>query len=135
MFRIRFVIAFLFLSSLLLVAQKQTALMSLPEIESAAQQNNPEIRAASRRVALAQSGVPLAGAVDDPLLMYRNWGTPMARPYRFDEAQQMFMFQQTLPGPGKRALRFDVAGKEEELAKTVLEIVRREVAVRGLKAF
>ena len=135
MSRIRVLIALLLTSSSLLVAQKQSVRMSLTEIESVAQQNNPEIIAAARRVTLVQSGVPVVGSLDDPMLMYRNWGTPLSRPYRWDEAQQMFMFQQTLPGPGKRALRTDVAGKEVELAKTQLEIIRREVSVRVRKAF
>lgn len=133
MSRTIFIIAVLLLSNSLLVAQN--ARLSVAEIESVAQQNNPEIRAAARRVALAQSGIPAAGALDDPMLMYRNWGTPLSRPYRWGDAQQMFMFQQALPGPGKRALRSDIAGKEAELAKTQLEIVRREVSVRVRKAF
>ena len=130
-----FLVAFLFFATTALTAQQPSARMSVAEIEAAAQQNNPEIRAAARRAALAQSGVPVAGALDDPMLMYRNWGTPLARPYRWDDAQQMFMLQQTLPGPGKRALKSDIAGKEAELTKIQVEIVRREVSVRVRKAF
>lgn len=126
----------LLLSSPLLGAQQQPVVrMSLDEIDSVAQQNNPDIRAAVRRITLAQSAVPLAGSLDDPMLMYRNWGTPISRPYRWDQAQQMFMFQQTLPGPGKRGLREEVAGKEADLAKMQLEVIRREIAVRVRKAF
>lgn len=127
-------IAFLFIGSVLLAAQ-QPPRLSLDEIESLAQQDNPEIRAAIRRVSLVESGIPLAGALDDPMLMYRNWGTPLTRPYRWDDAQQMVMFQQALPGPGKRALRSDIAGQEARLAKMQVEIVRREVSVRVRKAF
>src|SRR5689334_18071278 len=125
---IRVLIAFVFMSGGLLFSQQpsRTARLSLEEIESLAQQNNPEIRAAARRINLAQAGIPAAGALDDPVLMYRNWGTPLSRPYRWDEAQQMFMVQQSLPGPGKRALRSGIAGKEVQLAQTQLDIVRRE---------
>jgi outer membrane protein TolC len=134
---IRLLIAFLSLGSWFVFAQQppSAARMSLDEIESVAQQNNPEIRSAARRIALAETAIPIAGALDDPMLMYRNWGTPLSRPYRFDEAQQMFMVQQTLPGPGKRALRSDVGGKEARLAKIQLEIVRRDVSLRVRKAF
>ena len=135
MSRIRFVIALFILSSPLLRAQQSSPRMSLADIEAVAQQNNPEIRAAARRVTLAETGVPAAGALDDPMFMYRNWGTPLSRPYRWDEAQQMFMLQQTIPGPGKRSLRTEVARNEVELAKTQLEIVRREISVRTRKAF
>ena len=135
MSRISVFVALLFFGSPLLLAQKQSAPLSLDEIEAVAQQNNPDLRAAARRSALAQTAVPVAGSLDDPMLMYRNWGTPLSRPYRWDEAQQMFMLQQSLPGPGKRALRTEVAGKEAELAKTQLEVLRREVSVRVRKAF
>ena len=136
MSRFRFAIAFLLTGGVLLNAQQaQPARMSLSEIEAAAQQNNPEIRAAARRMALAQTAAPIAGSLDDPMLMYRNWGTPLSRPYRWDDAQQMIMLQQTLPGPGKRALRSDIATKEAQVAETQLEIVRREISLRVRKAF
>ena len=132
---IRVLLGVLFLSGVVLAQQPQASRMSLDEIEAVARQNNPEIRAAARRASLAETAIPVAGALDDPMLMYRNWGTPLSSPYRWDNAQQMFMFQQGLPGPGKRALRSDIAGKEAQLAKTQLEIVRREVSVRVRKAF
>lgn len=135
MSRSRLLIAFVWFATPFLVAQKPSSRMSLADIESVAQQNNPEIIAAARRVALAERAVPTAGALDDPMLMYRNWGTPLARPYRWDDAQQMFMVQQTLPGPGKRGLRTEAAGQEAELAKTALEIVRRDISLRVRKAF
>ncbi len=109
--------------------------MTLERIEAAAMQGNPEIRAAVRRVAVAEARVPGAGALDDPMFMYRDWGTPLQRPYDLNQAQNMFMLQQTFPGPGKRAARSEVAGKEVDVAKEQLEGTRREVQVRVRKAF
>ncbi len=109
--------------------------MTLEQIEAAALQGNPEIRAAVRRVAVAEARVPGAGALDDPMFMYRDWGTPLKRPYDLNQAQNMFMLQQTFPGPGKRAARSEVAGKEVDVAQEQLEGTRREVQVRVRKAF
>jgi len=96
---------------------------------------NPEIRAAVRRLSVAETQVVGAGALDDPMFMYRDWGTPLSRPYDLNQAQNMFMLQQTLPGPGKRAARSNVAAKEVEVAKEQLEAARREVQVKVSKAF
>jgi outer membrane protein TolC len=109
--------------------------MSLQEIEAAAMQANPEIRAAARKIATAEAAVSGAGALDDPMLMYRNWGTPLNQPLNFDQAQNMLMVQQTFPGPGKRALRSQVAGSQVEVLKLQLETVRRDVAVRVKNTF
>ena len=109
--------------------------MSLEEVEAAAMQANPEIRASARRITTAEARVSGAGALDDPMAMYRNWGTPLRQPWDWNQAQHMFMMQQTLPGWGKRALRSQVAGSEIDVAKLQLETVRRDVAVRVKKAF
>jgi outer membrane protein TolC len=109
--------------------------MSLKQIEAAAMLGNPEIRAAVRRLSVAETQVVGAGALDDPMFMYRDWGTPLSRPYDLNQAQNMFMLQQTLPGPGKRAARSNVAAKEVEVAKEQLEAARREVQVKVRKAF
>jgi outer membrane protein, heavy metal efflux system len=48
--------------------------MSLTELETAALANNPEIRVATRRVAIAETRVRSAGSLSDPEFMYRGWG-------------------------------------------------------------
>jgi cobalt-zinc-cadmium efflux system outer membrane protein len=109
--------------------------MTLEQIEAVAMVGNPEIRAAVRRVSLAETRVSGAGALDDPMFMYRDWGTPLKRPYDLNQAQNMFMLQQTFPGPGKRAARSEVAAREVSVAKEQLEGIRRDVQVRVRKAF
>jgi len=109
--------------------------MSLEQIEAAAQIGSPEVRAAARRVAIAEARVSRAGALDDPLFMYRDWGTPLNQPWNLNEAQNMFMLQQTFPGSGKRAARSQIANSEVEVAKQQLEAVRRNVQLRVRKAF
>ena len=108
---------------------------TLPELQEMAMHASPQIRIAARRVSVAEARQPGAGALDDPKFMYRDWGTPLKQPWNLNQAQNMFMYTQMLPGPGKRALRSEIAGKEIEAAKVELEAVRRDVSVRVSRTF
>ncbi len=109
--------------------------LTLDEIERMALARNPEIAVAARRVAIAESGVPAAGALDDPQAMYRGWGVPLRQPWNYNQAQNMFMVTQELPGPGKRSLRAGIANSEVAEAKDELAVVRLRVRVDVRKAF
>ena len=109
--------------------------MSLDEIEREAMASNPEIRAAERRVDLGKARLPQAGALDDPMGMYRNWGTPLEKPWDWNQSQHMFMYQQTLPGWGKRTARSEVANRQLAESATQVETAKREIGVRVRKAF
>lgn len=109
--------------------------MALEEIERVALANNPEIRAAERRVAVIRARTPASGALDDPMLMYRNWGTPLQKPWDWNQSQHMFMYQQTLPGRGKRAARTEVNNQQVSEGDAQVEVVRREISVRVRKAY
>lgn len=104
-----------------------TAPLSLEQLEAAALQRNPQIRVASQKVRLAEAGVKGAGALDDPSLMYRGWGVPLAEPWNLNRAQHMFMVSQVLPGRGKRGLRSEVASQEVETAEAELETVKQQI--------
>jgi len=109
--------------------------LTLEEVERIALAENPEIAVAARRVAVAEAHVPIAGALDDPMAMYRGWGVPLEKPWDYNQAQNMFSISQTLPGSGKRALRSNLAESDVDVAKAQLEQVRLEVRVRVHKAF
>ena len=109
--------------------------MSLTELEREALVSNPEIRLLSRRIAIAEARARIVGSREDPSFMYRGWGTPLQRPWDLNLTQHMFMYSQSLPGPGKRALRAEVAGKETEIAKAQLEAKKREVTAQVRRAF
>src|SRR5713226_6328879 len=109
--------------------------MSLAQLETAASANNPEIRVATRRVAIAETRVRTAGSLSDPEFMYRGWGTPLAKPWDLNQTQHMFMFNQSLPGPGKRALRTQLASEEVEQVKAQLEAKKRDVKAEVRKTF
>jgi outer membrane protein TolC len=109
--------------------------LTLDEVERIALAVNPEVEVAVRRVVVAEAGVPAAGALDDPTVMYRGWGVPLRQPWDYNAAQNMFSISQTLPGRGKRALRTSVAESDVDVAKAQLDEVRLEVRVRVRKAF
>ena len=112
-----------------------TPAMTLAELETSALANNPEIRVAVRRVAIAETRVRTAGSLSDPEFMYRGWGTPLAKPWDLNQTQHMFMFNQSLPGPGKRALRTQLAAEGVEQVKAELEAKRRDVTAQVRKTF
>jgi outer membrane protein, heavy metal efflux system len=109
--------------------------MTIGEIEREATANNPEIRAAELRVAVTKARISGASALDDPMLMYRNWGTPLSKPWDWNQSQQMFMYQQTLPGPGKRGARTEVANHQSAEIEAQVDVLRGEVAVRARRAY
>jgi len=109
--------------------------LTLDEIERMALLRNPEIAVAARRVAMAEASVPAAGALDDPQAMYRGWGVPLSQPWNYNQAQNMFMLTQALPGLGKRSLRTSVADSDVTEAKDELASVRLRVRVQVRKAF
>ena len=108
---------------------------TLDEIEQMALLSNPEIQVAVRRLAVVEAHQPVAGALDDPSLMYRGWGVPLRHPWDYNAAQNMFMVSQTFPGFGKRGLRSDIAKSDVVEAKTALDNTRLDVRVRVRKAF
>lgn len=108
---------------------------SLDQAEQMALAENPEIRVAERRVAVVQAHLPAAGALDDPTAMFSGWSVPLAQPWNYNDAQNMFTISQTFPGIGKRALRNSVAQTNVDLAKAQLDQVRLTVRVQVQKAF
>lgn len=115
--------------------EAQGPALTLEEAERSALAENPDIAVAARRVAMAQAHVPVAGALDDPMAMYKGWGVPLQRPWNYNAAQNMFSISQTLPGRGKRDLRTSVAESDVDVAKANLEQVRLVVRVQVRKAF
>lgn len=109
--------------------------LTLDDAEQLALARSPEIAVAARRVAVAQAHVPVAGALDDPMAMYRGWGIPLRQPWNLNDAQNMFSISQTFPGTGKRALRTSIAASDVDVAKAQLDQVRLDVLVRVHKAF
>jgi cobalt-zinc-cadmium efflux system outer membrane protein len=109
--------------------------LTLDDVERIALARNPAIEVAVRQMAVAEAHVPAAGALDDPTVMYRGWGVPLQQPWNYNDAQNMFSISQTLPGPGKRALRTNEARSDVAESKADLDQVRLQVQVSVHKAF
>jgi outer membrane protein TolC len=116
-------------------AQETAPPLTLDDVEQLALARSPELAVAARRVAVSEAHVPVAGALDDPMAMYRGWGVPLRQPWNYNDAQNMFSISQTFPGTGKRALRTSVAQSDVDVAKAQLDEVRLDVRVRVHKAF
>ena len=106
--------------------------LSVNEAVTEALQSNPEIRAAVRRLSLAQAKTLTARSLDDPMLMVRDWDTPLRKPWDLNQAQMMFSVQQTFLSKEKRDVRSKVAGDDVEAAASDLESIRQEVAAELL---
>ena len=109
--------------------------LTLAEAEQIALQANPQVRLAVRKVSMAESHVSGAGALDDPSLMYRGWQVPLSQPWNYNAAMNMFMIGQSFPGPGKRALRSEIAGDAVIVAKAELEATKRNILAQLREAY
>jgi outer membrane protein TolC len=89
---------------------------------------NPEIQASVRRLSLAQLKTTTARSLDDPMLMVRDWDTPLRQPWDVNQAQLMFSVQQTFLSKEKRDARARIAGDDVEVASSELESLRQEVS-------
>lgn len=114
-------------------AASAALVLTVDQAVDQAREGNPEIRAAMRRVALAQSKTSTARSLDDPMLMVRDWQTPLQKPWDLNQAQLMFMLQQTFPNREKRDMRARVAADNAEVAEAEVETLRQEVAAEVRK--
>jgi len=108
--------------------------ITVDDAVAAALEANPQIHAAVRRLALAQSKSSTARSLDDPMLMVRDWDTPLKQPWDLNQAQLMVSIQQTFVSKQKRDLRARVVGDDAEMAASDLESLRQEVAAEVRKA-
>lgn len=106
---------------------------TVEEAVAEAREGNPAIRAAERRLALAKMKTATARSLEDPVLMVRDWQTPLAKPWDLNQAQLMFMLQQTFPNREKREMRSRLATDDAEVAADDLESLRQEIAAEVRK--
>jgi outer membrane protein TolC len=107
---------------------RNAAALTVDQAVSEAHETNPEIRAAMRRLTLARMKIETARSLEDPMVTVRDWATPITKPWDLNQAQLMFMVQQTFPNRDKREMRARLAGDNVEVAEADLETLRQEVA-------
>jgi outer membrane protein TolC len=108
-------------------------LLTVDQAVAEALEANPEIRAAGRRVTLAQTKTSTAGSLDDPMFTVRDWQTPLRKPWDLNQAQLMFMVERTFPSMEKRMVRSRVAIENAQAAAEDLDTVRQEVTAEVRK--
>ncbi len=107
--------------------------LSVEQAVSEAREANPEVRAATRRLTLAQMKTSTARSLDDPMFSVRDWSTPITKPWDLNQAQLMFMVQQTFANRDKRDMRGRLAADNVEVASEELETLRQEVGAEVRK--
>lgn len=105
--------------------------MSVDDVVAAALQADPKIQVAVRRLSLAKLNTTTARDLDDPMLMVRDWSTPVTRPWDLNDAQIMVMLQQTFPNRQKRDMRAKLAGDEANELAIELETLRHDVSAEA----
>ena len=116
-----------------LPAGRDAVVLTVDQAVAEAREANPEIRAAVRRLSLAQMKTATAGSLDDPMLTVRDWQTPLSKPWDLNQAQLMFMVERTFPNREKRDMRARLAGDNVEVASEELEALRQEIAAEVRK--
>ena len=116
-----------------LPAGPDAVVLTVDQAVAEARETNPEIRAAVRRLSLAQMKTATAGSLDDPMLTVRDWQTPLSKPWDLNQAQLMFMVERTFPNREKRDMRARLAGDNVEVASEELEALRQEIAAEVRK--
>ncbi|MFZ1083967.1 MAG: TolC family protein [Terracidiphilus sp.] len=114
-------------------APNAAAPLSVEDAVATALGSNPEIRAAVRRLSLVQLRTATARSLDDPMLMMRDWDTPVTKPWDLNRAQLMVSIQQTFPSRLKRDARARLAEDDAGVAAFDLETLRQELAAEVRK--
>jgi outer membrane protein TolC len=99
---------------------RDAIVLTVDQAVNEAREANPEIRAAVRRLTLAQLKISTARSLEDPMFSVRDWSTPITKPWDVNQAQLMFMVQQTFPNREKRNMRVQLAGDNVEVASEEL---------------
>jgi outer membrane protein, heavy metal efflux system len=109
--------------------------LNLNEAIGIALAKNPAIQSASHTVSAERAKVPQASALPEPAVGVGWMGNP--RPFSVQtgdpSSYRSVSAMQTLPFPGKRSLRGQVAGEEADASQWDMEGVRRRV-VADVKA-
>lgn len=107
-----------------------TLSLTLDSLVARALATSPSIRAANKRIDAARARIGPATARPDPMVMAGIQNLPISRPgFSSDEmTMKMIGASQTIPYPGKLALRRIAAEREVDVARVNLDVSRRQVA-------
>ncbi len=95
-------------------------ILSLPDLLAELRRVNPDLLSAKKRWEAAQAKVPMAKGLPAPRIGIEFEEIPRGT-VKVNQATLMYQLIQSLPFPGKRSLRHQVALKEAQLAATVFK--------------
>jgi cobalt-zinc-cadmium efflux system outer membrane protein len=106
----------------------------LPDLIQEALARNPELVAARKQWEAATNRIAQARSLDDPILSVQLWNIP--QPFKATQADNtIFGLSQSLPFPGKLALKGDVASRSAEMTEQSVRAKERELVVRLKQAY
>src|SRR4051812_17601652 len=111
--------------------------LTLDDVVRTALAKNPAVQSAAHGVSAQRAKVPQASALPDPTFGIGWMGNP--RPFSVQtgdpSSYRSLSAMQTVPFPGKRSLRGQMAGKEVDASQWDSEAVRRGVVANVKAAF
>lgn len=99
-------------------------------------ERNPELLAARKAWEAALRRPPQARALDDPELSVQTWGVPLRDPVSLRRANPNILgLRQSLPFPGKRRLKGEIAADEARVTEAQYQAKVRELIAQVKKAY
>lgn len=116
---------------------QETPALKLDDLVKEALEKNPEIQAAQAVWEMAKAKAPQVKALPDPTLQFelQNIGLTGFTVGKMDMSMAGISLSQTIPYPGKRGLRRQVAEKEAEGSGAMVDVTRRSVVSRLKTAY
>jgi outer membrane protein TolC len=108
--------------------------LMLPELIQEVLARNPELVATRKQWEAATNRIAQARSLDDPILSVQLWNIPQT----FNVTQtgnSIFGLSQSLPFPGKLALKSDVASRSADMTEQAVRAKERELVSRLKQAY
>lgn len=108
--------------------------MTLEQLEAAALEANPEIKALIPQVAAAGAHVGAAGALEDPSFTYRGWNVPLREPWNLNQALDVWVVAKGIDHACQRLSYHETQGDlgfSQELSSYLGQRFRRLPESRG----
>ena len=100
----------------------------LDSLVAVAQANSPRLTLAVQRAAAARARVKPAGTAPDPMMGVGIMNKPVAQSRYDDMTMHVAELRQSVPYPGKLALRRHAAELDAEASDLMVDVVKREIA-------
>jgi outer membrane protein, heavy metal efflux system len=117
----------------------ETALARAPRIEEIIRlviARNPDLEEAAARADAAEERADAAGGFPDLEFKYEQWGVPLRRPYRLDEADTLMVgLRQTFPAPGTLGARSRAGRQESKMLRENEASRKRDLIAEARRAY